>query len=55
MNKEQMHKACDLLKEAGFHNTEVFAVPNSGHHMYLEGPSFTNEVLVRELAKIPAE
>jgi len=39
------------LKSAGNHEAKTYIVPNAGHHVYLDNPSATNALLVRELEK----
>jgi len=45
-------EAADVLKAAGFSNVSVLAVPNSGHHLYLENVSFTNAAILKGLESV---
>ncbi|KAH7887994.1 Alpha/Beta hydrolase protein [Phlebopus sp. FC_14] len=42
-------QSLEELRKAGNHKGRMFAVPNAGHHVYLDNPSAVNELLVEEL------
>ena len=52
MSPANMVTACEVLRAAGFQHARVCAVPRSGHHLYLENVSDTNELLLQELSKV---
>lgn len=47
-------EAARVLLSYGARHASVFAVPRSGHHLYLENPTHTNAAIIEELAKIKA-
>ncbi|KAF8450742.1 Alpha/Beta hydrolase protein [Boletus edulis BED1] len=42
-------QALENLRLAGNENGRMFVVPNAGHHVYLDNPTATNDLLVEEL------
>ena len=52
MSPTEMRAAAAVLREAGFAHAKVYSVPRSGHHLYLENPGCTNEIILQELGKI---
>ncbi|KAG9317275.1 Alpha/Beta hydrolase protein [Chiua virens] len=42
-------QALQNLRQAGNENGRMFVVPNAGHHVYLDNPTATNDLLVEEL------
>ncbi|KAI9574883.1 Alpha/Beta hydrolase protein [Boletus coccyginus] len=42
-------QALENLRLAGNENGRMFVVPNAGHHVYLDNPTATNDLLIEEL------
>lgn len=53
MDVEGGKASAEALKEAGNSKTKVHVVPNAGHHLYLDNPECSNQLLDEAIKAIP--
>lgn len=53
MDVEGGKASAELMKKAGNDNTKVHVVPDAGHHLYLDNPERSNQLLDEAIKAIP--
>ena len=53
MDVEGGKASAEVMKKAGNDKTKVHVIPNAGHHLYLDNPERSNQILDEAIKAIP--